>query len=259
MDLELTGKTALVTGASRGIGRAIAASLASEKCNLLLCARGEEALETTASELRASHGVRVETMAADITQQNVPAQLVEKAEHLFGGLHILVGNAGGNSRGRFEDTTDKAWADIMDLNVYSHLRTARAAIPVMKASGGGSMVFVASIFGREAGGAGLSIYNTTKSALISAAKIMAVELGEDNIRVNTVAPGSIRFPGGSWDKRVKADPEAMKQFVADNIPMGRFGQSEEVGDVVAFLASARASWVSGACLPIDGVQSHSLI
>ncbi len=259
MDLELTGKTALITGASRGIGRAIAASLASENCNLLLCARGAEALEATAHELRVAHGVRVETAAADITQPDVPARLVESARQHFGSLHILVGNAGGNSRGRFEDTTDEAWAEIMDLNVYSHLRTARAAIPVLKASGGGSMIFVASIFGREAGGAGLSIYNTTKSALISAAKIMAVELGGDKIRVNTVAPGSIRFPGGSWDKRVQADPEAMKQFVAANIPMGRFGRADEVADVVSFLASARASWVSGACLTIDGVQSHSLI
>jgi len=259
MDLELTGKTALVTGASRGIGRAIAASLAAENCQLLLCARGTVALEQTAHELRQAHGVRVETVAMDITVPDAPSRLVETARERFGGLHVLVGNAGGNSRGRFEDTTDEAWADIMDLNVYSHLRTARAAIPVMKASGGGSMVFVASIFGREAGGAGLSIYNTTKSALISASKIMAVELGGDGIRVNTVAPGSIRFPGGSWDKRVKADPEAMKQFVADHIPMGRFGRADEVGDVVAFLVSARASWVSGACLTVDGVQSHSLI
>jgi len=249
----------LITGASRGIGRAIAASLALERCNLLLCARGDNALQATADELREAHGVRVETVAADITQPDVPERLVETTRQRLGGLDILVGNAGGNSRGRFEETTDDAWAEIMDLNVYSHLRTARAAIPVMKASGGGSMVFIASIFGREAGGAGLSIYNTTKSALISAAKIMAVELGEDNIRVNTVAPGSIRFPGGSWDKRVKADPEAMKQFVAANIPMGRFGRAEEVADVVTFLSSTRASWVSGACLPVDGVQSHSLM
>lgn len=249
----------MITGASRGIGRAIAASLALERCNLLLCARGDNALQATADELREAHGVRVETVAADITQPDVPERLVETTRQRLGGLDILVGNAGGNSRGRFEETTDDAWAEIMDLNVYSHLRTARAAIPVMKASGGGSMVFIASIFGREAGGAGLSIYNTTKSALISAAKIMAVELGEDNIRVNTVAPGSIRFPGGSWDKRVKADPEAMKQFVAANIPMGRFGRAEEVADVVTFLSSTRASWVSGACLPVDGVQSHSLM
>jgi 3-oxoacyl-[acyl-carrier protein] reductase len=129
----------------------------------------------------------------------------------------------------------------------------------MRKRGGGAMVFIASIFGREAGGAGLSIYNTTKSALISSCKIMAVELGKDGIRVNTVAPGSIRFPGGSWDKRVKSDPDGMARFVADNIPMGRFGTAEEVADVVTFLSSARAGWVSGACITVDGVQSHSLI
>ncbi len=121
------------------------------------------------------------------------------------------------------------------------------------------ILFVASIFGREAGGAGLAIYNTTKSALISLAKIMALELAGDGIRVLSVAPGSIRFPGGSWDKRCIADPEGMEAFVAQNLPIGRFGTAEEVADLVAFLVSDRASLVTGACINADGGQSRSLI
>ncbi|MEQ9103624.1 MAG: glucose 1-dehydrogenase [Rhodothermales bacterium] len=258
MELELRDKAAIVTGASRGIGLAIANSLAREGCSLVICARGEEALSEAASALR-QHGGQVIEVAGDVTDPGLGERLVTTAERELGGLDILVGNAGGNRRKPFEETSDEDWTSITELNLMGHLRAARAAIPAMRKRGGGAMVFIASIFGREAGGAGLSIYNTTKSALISSCKIMAVELGKDGIRVNTVAPGSIRFPGGSWDKRVQSDPEGMARFVAENIPMGRFGTAEEVADVVAFLASSRASWVSGACITVDGVQSHSLI
>lgn len=258
MDLDLSGKAAIVTGASRGIGLAIAQSLAEEGCNLIVCARGAEALADAATRLR-QHGTEVVELAGDITRTAVADELVRLAASRFSRLDVLVGNAGGNRRKPFEDTTDEDWAAITELNLNGHLRTARAAIPLMRSSGGGAITFIASIFGREAGGAGLSIYNSTKSALISTAKIMAIELGKDGIRVNTVAPGSIRFPGGSWDNRVKQDPVGMAQFVADNIPMGRFGTAQEVADVVTFLSSQRAGWISGACITVDGVQSHSLI
>jgi len=194
-----------------------------------------------------------------VTHPDAGQTLAARAQDPYGGIDILVANAGGNRRGQFEETTDQDWEDILELNLKSHLRTARAVIPSLKDSESGSIIFISSIFGREAGGAGLSIYNTTKSALISAAKIMAIELGKYGVRVNSVAPGSIRFEGGSWDRRCKEDPEGMKQFIADNIPLGRFGSAEEVADVVTFLSSPRASWVSGACITVDGVQSHSLI
>ena len=127
----------------------------------------------------------------------------------------------------------------------------------MKLRGEGVIIMIASIWGRESGGR--MTYNAVKAAEISLAKALAQQLACENIRVNSVAPGSISFPGGSWHRRQQEDPDAMAEFVRQNIPFGRFGRAEEVGDVVAFLASARASWVSGATITVDGCQSRSLI
>ena len=259
MDLGLKGKTAVVTGASRGLGKAIAMQLAAEGCRLAICARGEEALLETQKEIRKLHGVPVLAKVLDLTVPESADALIDAVIHEYGTVQVLANNAGGNRRGKFTDLSDQDWEDILNLNLKMHLRVSRAAIPHMRACGGGAILFVGSIFGREAGGPGLSIYNTTKSALMSAAKIMALELAPDGIRVNTLAPGSIRFPGGSWDKRVKSDPEGMKAFIAANLPIGRFGTAQEIGDTAAFLLSDRASLITGACLNVDGGQSRSLI
>ncbi|MBT8401687.1 MAG: SDR family oxidoreductase, partial [Rhodothermia bacterium] len=248
----------VVSGASRGLGKAISEALGREGCKVLICARGEETLREAEDEL-VSAGIEAHAVVEDITDKGAAERLRSAAIDRFGRVDILVGNAGGNRRKPFEQTTDDDWLDILELNVMSHLRCARALIPEMRKVGGGAIVFISSIFGREAGGVGLSIYNTTKSAIISAAKIMAIELAGEDIRVNTVAPGSIRFPGGSWDRRVREDPEGMREFVNQNIPMGRFGRAEEIADLVAFLVSERSSLITGACINADGGQSHSLI
>ena len=258
MDLGLKGRVAAVTGGSRGLGFYSARALAAEGARLAICARGEEGLAAAAEALRAE-GAEVLTVACDVADEGGAAELIDAVRSRYGALDVLVNNVGGNRRGRFEETSDQDWLDIIQLNVLSGFRAARLAIPLMREDGGGSIVFVSSVFGREKGGPGLSIYNTTKTALISAAGIMALELAGDGIRVNTVAPGSIRFPGGSWDKRVKADPDGMRAFVRANLPLGRFGRGEEVGDVVAFLSSERASLITGACIAVDGAQGRSLV
>jgi 3-oxoacyl-[acyl-carrier protein] reductase len=258
MNLDLEGKTALVTGGSKGLGRAIAVSLAREGCGVAICARGETALVEVAEEIR-ELGRPVYAQPFDVTEAAGIDAFVEQAAQRLGGLDILINNVGGNRRVAFADSEDRAWQELLDLNFQSHVRFSRAAIPHLRKRGSGVILFIASIFGREAGGPGLSIYNATKSALISLAKIMALELAPEGIRVNSIAPGSIRFPGGSWDRRCREDPEGMAEFIRDNLPRGRFGTAEELADVVTFLASPRASLVTGSCLNADGGQSRSLI
>ena len=259
MDVGLSGRVALVSGASRGIGRAVAAALAAEGCAVAICARGAEELERAAAEIGALNGGRVLAVPLDLTAPGAASELVRRAADALGGVDVLVNNLGGNRRKPFAGTTDEDWHDLLELNLLAGLRLSREAIPRMRERGGGSIVFVSSLFGREAGGPGLSLYNATKSAVISAAKIMALELAPEGIRANSVAPGSIRFPGGSWDRRVQEDPEGMDRFVADHLPLGRFGAAEEVAALVPYLASPRASLVTGACIAVDGGQGRSLI
>lgn len=257
MDLMLRNRVALVSGASRGIGRAIAAALASEGCRVAICARGADALEEAAAEMGGRPTVL--PMALDLTEPDATARFVREATTSLGGLDIVVANVGGNRRKPFEETTDRDWHDLLELNLMTGVRLARQALPYLRARGGGSIIFVSSLYGREAGGPGVSIYTAAKSAVIGLVSVLARELAADGIRVNSVAPGSIRFPGGSWDRRVREDPEAMAELVEREMPLGRFGSPEEVAAAVAWLASPRASLVTGACLGVDGAQGHSLI
>lgn len=257
MDLRLQDRVAIVTGASQGIGKYIAEGLAREGCDVAICARTASDLESAAHEIE-ELGADVLALPMDVTDDGEPERLVAETTEKFGRIDTYVGNVGGNRRGDFEDLSDEDWDDLINLNLMSHVRVSRAAIPHMRTVEGASICYISSIFGRELGGAGLSLYNTTKSALISLSKVMAQELAPE-IRVNSVAPGSIRFPGGSWDRRVKEQPEKMEAFVKENIAIERFGRAEEIADAVTFLCSERASLITGACINVDGGQSHSLI
>jgi len=241
-----------VTGGSRGIGRAICFAFAAEGCNVAFCARGEEALRATEAELRKT-GVRALGVTADVTSTTDVDRFVAQAASQLGRIDVLVNNAGGSRRG----DDDEAWLGGIDMNLLAAVRTSRAALPYLKQHEGSSIINITSIYGRESGGS--PIYNAAKAAMISHAKTLALQLAPEGVRVNSVAPGSIRHPGGSWDRRVQEDPEGMARFVAENIPSGRFGTAAEVADVVVFLASTRASWITGACLNVDGGQSRSNI
>src|SRR5262245_20215368 len=259
MDLGLDGKVARVTGSSRGLGLASARALVAEGCHVMLCARGRETLESSADALRraAPRPDAVSTVAADVSTADGVAAVVDGAIRTYGGLDILVNNVGVARGSTVVDTSDDEWQEAFDQTFFPAVRTSRLAVPHMRRRGGGVIIMIASIWGRESGGR--MTYNAVKAAEISLAKSMAQQLARDNIRVCSIAPGSILFPGGSWHRRQLEDPEGIAAFVTRELPFGRFGRAEEVGDAVAFLASARASWISGACIPVDGCQSRSLI
>ena len=255
MDLGLHGRVAIVTGSSRGIGRAIASSLADEGARLVLNARGAETLQAVAEDLTA-RGTDVLAVAADVTTTDGCQEIFDRTLERFGQVDILVNNAGGGAAASVT-VPDSEWQDALDLTFWSALRLTRLVVPVMQRQRSGAIIMIASIYGREQGGR--LGYQVVKSAEISLAKGLARELAPDNIRVLSVAPGSILFPGGGWWRRQQEDPEAMAEFVRRDMPLGRFGAPEEVADVVTFLCSERASLVTGASVPVDGCQSRSLI
>jgi 3-oxoacyl-[acyl-carrier protein] reductase len=253
MNLDLTGKVAIVTGSSRGLGLACARALVDEGCHVTLCARGKERLEDSAREL----GKNALPIAADVSTAAGVEQVVGGTVEALGGLDILVNNVGLARGGTIVEASDAEWMEAIDQTLLPAVRASRLAVPHMRRRGGGAIVMIASIWGRESGGR--MTYNAVKAAEISLAKSMAQQLAPDNIRVNSVAPGSILFPGGSWARRQQEDPAGIAEFVRRELPFGRFGRPEEVGAVVAFLVSPRASWISGASVPVDGCQSRSLI
>ena len=256
MDLGLTGKVAIVTGGSRGLGLAAAKALTAEGSHVVICARGEEQLQRAVNDVltQATAGARALTVTADVSTQDGVNAVIDFTIKSLGRLDIVVNNVGLGRGGDLESTSDGEWQEAFDQTLFPAIRMSRAALPHLRHQQGSAIVIVSSIFGREAGGR--MTYNAVKAAEISLTKSLARELAKDGIRVVSVAPGSILFPGGSWHARQKADPEGIADFVKRELPFGRFGKPEEIGDVVAFLASPRASWISGTTVVVDGCQSR---
>ena len=259
MDLQLTDKVAIVTGSSRGLGLASARSLIAEGCRVCICARGPEQLAAAALEVEAvaRRPNMIISVQADASTPEGIATVIDRTVERFCGLDILVNNVGRAGGKDLLDTSDAEWQAAFDDTLFPAIRASRLAVPHMKQRGGGAIIMIASIWGRESGGR--MTYNAVKAAEISLGKSLAQQLAPLNIRVNSVAPGSIMFPGGSWHKRQQADPQGIAEFIKRDLPFGRMGRADEVGTVVAFLASPRASWISGASIAVDGCQSRSNI
>ena len=257
MDLGLNGRVAMVTGGSRGLGRQIASTLAREGCRISICARDQQQLEATVAEL-SGQGYQVYGTAADVTKASDASRFYEETLAALGNPDILVNNVGGR-RGsvNFEETSMEQFQEGLEVNLICAVRLSSLVLAHMKAQKWGRIINISSIWGREHGG---SIdYMTGKAGLIAFSKHLALQMAPHNVLVNCVAPGSIDFPGSSWDRFQKTQPpEVVTDFVNHNLPMGRFGWPEPIGEMVAFLASDRADLIAGACINVDGGQSKSL-
>jgi 3-oxoacyl-[acyl-carrier protein] reductase len=257
MDLMLAGKTALISGSSKGIGYHIAQGLVAEGCNVVINGRSADVLEQAKAALEAARGGQVAACLGDVTDPAVSQAFVDRALETFGRIDILVNNVGGSTPKLLVEDTDKDWQTAFEFNLFHAVRLSRLVIPEMKQVGGGAILNIASIAGRESGSA--MTYNAAKAALISFSKALAQQTAKENIRVNSLAPGSIYFPGGVWERRKAASPDGLASFVDNNMPMGRFGRPEEIANVAVFMVSPRASLVHGACWNVDGCQSRSNI
>ncbi len=247
MDMGLKGKTAVVTGGSKGIGRAIALGLAAEGVDVAICARNEEQLRAAERKIL-EYGVKAYAATCDVGDAAALETFLDNARAQLGRIDILVNNVSALGGGRNDLA---AWEGNINLDLMASVRAANKVIPWMKEAGSGNIIFISSISGLKGGGSGP--YSAIKAALISYSKTLALTLADKGIRVNTIAPGSIEFPGGVWDQARKHNPERYHSTLAV-IPSGRMGRPEEVANVAIFLASERASWVTGACIPVDGGQ-----
>lgn len=249
MDLGIAGKVALVTAATRGIGLGIAQALASEGARVAIAARTASDVKRTAESL-GGLGIAIDLMAED-----GPRRAVEQTVSGLGPIDILVNNLGLRAGSSWSDTGAKEFETAFEGNVTVSVRMSQLVLQGMVDRGWGRIVTITSVWGRETGGA--PAYNAAKAAEISFTKSLAREVAGKGVTVNSVAPGSILWPGGGWDRRQKANPEGIAEFVRQDMPLGRFGNVEEVASLVAFVCSMQASLVNGAVIAVDGGQSRS--
>lgn len=251
MDLGLKGKVAVVTGGTEGIGKASALKLAQEGANVAICARRKEVLDRVAAEISAA-GTQVLAVAADMSKPADIERFMKTVVDRFGRIDILVNNAGTSSRGKFLEVTDEMWDVDLELKVFGAIRCARLAIPHMKKQGGGRIVNITISSAKQPGAQSMPT-SVSRAAGLAITKALSKEFAADNILVNTVCIGKIK--SGQHERRYTKEGISAEQYYGDmakDIPMRRVGEAEEVANVIAFLASGAASYVTGSSLNLDG-------
>jgi 3-oxoacyl-[acyl-carrier protein] reductase len=257
MDLGLTGKVAIITGGTQGIGKATAARLAAEGAQVVICARRQELLDEVSAEIREAGG-SVHAVAADVREAQSAAMVVDEAVRVFGRLDILVNNAGTSAVGAFESVTDETWQADFDLKLFGAVRLIRVALPHMRKQGGGRIINITNI-GAKQPGAGSMPTTVTRAAGLAMTKALSKEFAPANILVNTVCIGLVRAGQHETTAAKRGiDVEELYETLSKRVPLGRVGRAEEVANVIAFLASEAASFVTGTSINLDGGASAVL-
>jgi NAD(P)-dependent dehydrogenase (short-subunit alcohol dehydrogenase family) len=259
MDLGLKGKVAIITGGSEGIGRATAQSLGREGASVVVCARGAELLQQAAHDVAEATGAEIVPVTADVRNPQDVERLVQTAVDRFGHLDMLVNNAGTSAAAAFESVSDEAWQADLDLKLFGAIRATRAAVPHLRKAGGGAVVNVLNI-GAKQPGAGSVPTSVSRAAGMALMKALSKELAADNIRVNGINIGLIKSGQNQrrWESLGRTG--TLEAYYAESakrsgIPLGRVGEAEEVGDLIAFLCSSRGAYISGVSINMDGGTS----
>jgi 3-oxoacyl-[acyl-carrier protein] reductase len=258
MDLELRGKSVFVAGSSRGIGHAIAAAFLAEGARVAISGRDADTLRATEAALRAgSPAAEILAIPGDLTDETHCAAAIAAILDKWNAIDVLVANIGSGSGKPGWQYDAQAWASLYDVNLFGAVRLVSHALPAMLERKSGSIVLISSITGVESTPAPLA-YSSAKAALINYSKNLARQLASQGVRVNAIAPGNVYFPGGTWEKHIANNAERVQAYIDEEVPMRRFGKPEEIADAVLYLSSARAGFVTGACLVADGGQTRSL-
>jgi 3-oxoacyl-[acyl-carrier protein] reductase len=259
MDFGLSGKVAVITGGSEGIGRAAARSLGREGARVVICARRADVLEGTADQLAEETGAEIVPITADVSRAADVEAVIRAAVDRFGRLDILVNNAGTSRARQFEAVSDEEWQEDLDLKLFAAIRTSRLAIPHLRQAGGGSVINVLNIGAKQPAAASVPT-SVSRAAGMALTKALSKELAPDNIRVNAVLIGLIKSAQHERRWRAQGGGGTLEEFYAGMareraVPLGRVGEAEEVGDLIAFLSSARAAYLTGVAINADGGTS----